>query len=117
EVRLVRTAQEAEAVLQDLEHAFAIDAAAGARMRLEDQEYDVLLAGAGDAFLDAEAFGEIQKLDRGLALELVQIDQRAIAAAVLGLVVFLVVVLEVLLVAAATTTTTAAAVTAATIAS
>ncbi len=85
-------------------------------MRLQDQEDDVLLACAGDAFLDAEALGEIQKIDGGLALELVQIDQRTIAAAVLRLVVFLVVVLEILLVAAATTTTTAAAVATTTVA-
>src|SRR5699024_1744417 len=86
EIRLVRAAQEAEAVLQDLEHAFAVDAAAGSRVRLQDQEHDVLFARAGDAFLNAEAFGEREQLDRALALEFVEIDQRTVAAAVLRLV-------------------------------
>jgi len=62
EVRLVRTAQEAEAILQDFQNAFAVDAAAGACMRLQDQEDDVLLARAGDAFLDAERVGECEEV-------------------------------------------------------
>ncbi len=47
EIRAVGGAQEAEAVLQDLQHAVAVDVLAAARMRLEDREDDVLLARAG----------------------------------------------------------------------
>ncbi len=93
EIRLVRTAQEAEAVLQDFQHAFGVNAAAGARVRLQDQEDDVLLARAGDAFLDAEFVGELQQFGRGLALEFVEIDERTVAAAVAGIVGILIGVL------------------------
>ena len=80
-IRLLRTAQEAEAVLQDLEHAFAVDAAAGAGVCLEDQEDDVLLARTGDAFLDAEVLGQRHQRRWRLALEFVQVDQRCRCAA------------------------------------
>jgi len=52
-VRTVGRAQEAEAVLQDLEHAVTVDVLALARMRLQQAEDDVLLARAGHV-LDAE---------------------------------------------------------------
>src|SRR6185503_11388916 len=83
---------EAEAVLQDFEHAFAVDAAAGARMRLEDQEDDVLLARTRDAFLDAEIVGQRDQRGRRLALEFIQVDDDAAARAfarLVGLVVLL----------------------------
>src|SRR6202035_1762574 len=47
EIRAVGRAQEAEAVLQDLEYAVAVDVLAVPRVRLEDREDDVLLARAG----------------------------------------------------------------------
>ncbi len=49
-VRTVGRAQEAEAVLQDLEHAIAIDALAVAGVGLQDREDDVLLARTRDTF-------------------------------------------------------------------
>jgi hypothetical protein len=61
-------------------------------VRLEHEEDDVLLARARDAFLDAERFGQGEQVGGALALELVEIDQRTVAAAVLRLVVFLVAV-------------------------
>src|SRR5262249_35941071 len=57
EVRTVRGTQEAEAVLQDLEHTFAEDVLAVLRMRLQDREDDVLLARAGE-ILDSHPFAE-----------------------------------------------------------
>src|SRR5690606_10983670 len=108
----IESAQEAEAVLQDFQHAFAVDAAAGARVRLQHQEDDVLLARARDAFLDAEALGQREQVGGALALEFVEIDQRTVAAAVLRLVVLLVVIVRrtaALLVAAAAVAATIAA--------
>jgi hypothetical protein len=64
-------AQEAETVLQDLEHAVAVDGLAVARMRLEDREDDVLLARAGNA-LQAHRIGHLHQLVDGLGLELVE---------------------------------------------
>ena len=62
-------------------------------MGFQDQEDDVLLARAGDAFLDAEFVGELQQFVRRLALEFVEIDQRTVAAAVAGIVGILIGVL------------------------
>ena len=50
EVRAFGRAQEAEAVLQDLEHAVAVDVLAVPRVRLQDREDDVLLARASEVF-------------------------------------------------------------------
>src|SRR5690348_18016241 len=52
EVGLVGRTQEAEAVLQDFQHAFGPDAAAGFGVGAQDVEDHVLLAGARDAFLE-----------------------------------------------------------------
>jgi hypothetical protein len=87
-----------------------------ARVRLEHEEDDVLLARARDAFLDAEAFGEGEQVGRALALEVVEVDQRAGGEVLL--VVFLVVVVAVAIaalriVAAAVAVATVAAVAAA----
>jgi hypothetical protein len=54
EVGAVRRAQEAEAVLQDLQHAVAVDVLAALGVALEDREDDVLLARAGHV-LEADA--------------------------------------------------------------
>jgi len=101
-----------DTVLKNLEHAFTVDAAADACVRLQDEEDDVLLARSRDAFLDAERFGEREQIARGLSLELVEIDQRTVAAAVLRLVVFLVVRVVVLLEMLAMATAVAATATA-----
>ena len=77
QVGLVRTTQETEAVLQDFQYAFAVDAAACFRMRLQDIEDHVLLARARHAFLHAKRLGQGDQLIGILALEFVQIDQRA----------------------------------------
>src|SRR6187402_649413 len=120
QVGLVSRAQEAEAVLQDLEHAFRPDATAGTGVGLQDIEDDVLLALAGHALAHTERFGELEQLDGVLALELGQVDQAIVAAGVGVLVVVdgIAVVVVALLVVAATaalavarvaTTTTGAA--------
>ena len=61
QVGAVGRAQEAKAVLQDLEHAVAVDVLAVARVRLEDREDDVLLARAGEV-LEAHRLGELHQL-------------------------------------------------------
>ena len=64
----VGRAQEAEAVLQHLDHAGAGDVDLLGRKLLEDREHQLLLAhGAG--VLDADLFGEAQQLRRGFDLE------------------------------------------------
>ena len=68
EIGAVGGAQEAEAVLQDLQHAVAVDVLAAARMRLEDREDDVLLARTGQAFQphllrDLDQFGDRLELE------------------------------------------------------
>jgi hypothetical protein len=74
-------------------------------VRLEDVENDILLACAGDAFLDAERFRQGYQFVGVLALEFVEVDQRAV---VLARIVFLVVAWQstvgVILLAVATTT-------------
>src|SRR6185437_11689548 len=74
-VGLVVRAQEAEAVLQDFQHALGPDAAAGLGVRAQDVEDHVLLAGARDAFLDAEFLGHLQQLHRVLLFQLGEVDQ------------------------------------------
>src|SRR5690348_4494021 len=85
EVGLVVRAQEAEAVLQDFQYALGPDAAAGLGVGAQDVEDHVLLAGAGDAFLDAEFLGQFQQLHRILLFELGEVDQ-AFRIAGIGLV-------------------------------
>ncbi|KAJ0343683.1 hypothetical protein COL154_014070, partial [Colletotrichum chrysophilum] len=85
EVGLVGRAQEAEAVLQDFQHAFGPDAAAGLGVGAQDVEDHVLLAGARDAFLDAQFLGQLQQLHRVLLLELGEVDQ-ALGIAGIGFV-------------------------------
>src|ERR1700754_628733 len=87
QVGLVGRAQEAEAVLKDLEHALGPDTTAGAGMGLEDVEDHVLLALAGHTLAHAERFGELEQLDGVLALELGQVDQAIVAAGIGVLVV------------------------------
>ena len=71
-------AQEAEAVGQDFQHAVGGDALAVAGQDLEYREDDVLLAGAGDAFLDLQLLGDVQQAVRGHALEVTQrVDREA----------------------------------------
>ena len=65
-------AQEAEAVRQDFQHAVGGDAFAVAGQDLEQGEDDVLLAGAGDAFVDLQLFGEVEQLRRRHALEVAE---------------------------------------------
>ena len=79
EIGAVRGAQEAEAVLQDLEHAVAVDVLAVPRVRLEDREDDVLLAGAGEV-LEAHRLGELHELVNRLGLELREIHRSCATA-------------------------------------
>jgi hypothetical protein len=72
EIRAVRRAQEAEAVLQDLEHAFAEDVFAVLGVGFQDREDDVLLAGSSK-ILEAHRFGELYQRGRGPCLELGEI--------------------------------------------
>ncbi len=76
QVRAVGRAQEAEAVLQDLEHAVAVDVLAAAGMRLEDREDDVLLARAGDVLQVHRGREVHQRRDR-LGLQLGQVHRAA----------------------------------------
>src|SRR5690606_984495 len=69
-------AQKAEAVLQDLEHAVAVDVLALARMRLEYGEDDVLLARAGHV-LEAHGLGELDQVADRTGLELRQVHGAA----------------------------------------
>ena len=106
-------AQEAEAVRQDFQHAFADDVA-GAGQHAQQLEGDVLLARAGDALVDAEFLGHFHEFVRRLALQFAQRDRRqlrAVLALRLPVVVVVVVavatIIAVVAVAAATATTTA----------
>src|SRR5207302_900889 len=76
EIRAVGRAQEAETVLQDLEHAVAVDILAVPRVCLEDGENDVLFAGAGDA-LQTHRLGELDQFVNRPGLELRQIHRSA----------------------------------------
>jgi hypothetical protein len=68
-----RGTQEAEAVLQDLDHALADDLDVAGGELLEDREHQLLLAhGAG--VLDLELFREGRQLGRRLGLEVLQLD-------------------------------------------
>ena len=71
QVRRIGRTQEAEAVLQYFEHAFAVDVLAVARMRLQDREDDVLLARAGQA-LESHGLGHLDQFVYGLGFELVE---------------------------------------------
>ena len=75
-VGAVGRAQEAEAVLQDLEHAVAVDVLAVARVRLEDREDDVLLARAGEV-LQSHRLGQLHQLVDRLGLQLGEIHRAA----------------------------------------
>src|SRR6185312_8530552 len=76
EIGAVRGAQEAEAVLQDLEHPVAVDVLAVARVRLEDRENDVLLARAGQV-LQAHGLGELDELVDRFGFQLGEIHRAA----------------------------------------
>src|SRR5205807_882571 len=76
EVGTVGGAQEAEAVLQDLEHTVAVDVLAIAGVRLQDREDDVLLARAGQT-LQAHRFGLLDQLVDGPGLELGEVHRAA----------------------------------------
>ena len=69
QIRTVGRTQEAEAVLQNLEHAVAIDVLAVARVRLEDREDDVLLARASQV-LQPHGRAQLDQLRHRLLLEL-----------------------------------------------
>ncbi len=69
-------AKEAEAVREDFQHAVGGHALAVAGEHLQDREDHVLLAGAGDAFLDLQLVGHVQELRRGHPLEVAQRVQR-----------------------------------------
>ncbi len=72
QVRAVRGAQEAEAVLQDLQHAVAVDVLAVARMSLQDREDDVLLARTGHV-LQAHGLGKLHQVRNRPRLQLREI--------------------------------------------
>ena len=74
-IRLGR-AEEAEAVLQHLEHAVAIDRLVVLGERLQDREHHVLLAQRGRV-LDLQLLGEIQQFRRGLGFEFLEIYMEA----------------------------------------
>ncbi len=67
-------AQEAEAVLQDLEHAVAEDGGVVFRQLLEDGEHHVLPPQARGVF-DFQFFGVSEKLGRGFLLEFLEIHR------------------------------------------
>ena len=69
QIRAVGGAQEAEAVLQDLQHAIAVDVLAVTGVGLEDREDDVLLARAGHA-LQAHGLGKLDQISDRLGLQL-----------------------------------------------
>jgi hypothetical protein len=72
EIRAVGGAQEAEAVLQDLEHALAEDVFAVLRVRLENRKDDVLFAGPGEVF-EPHGLGELHERGGWPRLELGEI--------------------------------------------
>ena len=67
-----RRAQEAEAVLQDLDHAGAGDLDIALGQFLEDREQHVLLA-HGRCVLDLELLGEAQQIRRRFGLQILQL--------------------------------------------
>src|SRR5271155_4030074 len=83
EIARIRGPQEAKAVLQDLEHAVAVDVLALAGVRLEHAENDVLLARAPHV-LETHGLGELDEIADGTLLELGEIH-RAAAAREVGL--------------------------------
>ena len=74
EVGTIRGTQEAEAVLQDLEHAFAEDALAVLGVRFQDREDDVLFARAGE-ILDAHRLAELHERRDRARLQLGEIHR------------------------------------------
>src|ERR1039457_774492 len=76
QIEAVGRAQEAKAVLQDLEHAVAIDVLTIARVRLEDREDDVLLARAREV-LQTHRLGHLHEFVNRLGLQLGQIHRAA----------------------------------------
>ena len=67
----LRRAQEAEAVRQNLDHAFADNVGLARRELLEDAEHQLLLA-HGRGVLDLELFGKGDELRRSLGLEFLE---------------------------------------------
>src|SRR5690606_32087409 len=67
---------EAEAVLQNLEHALAENILAVLRVRLQDREDDVLLAGAGEV-LEPHGLAELDEVGHVACLELGEIHRVA----------------------------------------
>src|SRR4029077_8881704 len=67
-------AQEAEAVLQDLQHAVAVDRDVVLGELLQDREHHVLLAERRGT-LDLQLLGEAQQLRRCLALEFLEVHR------------------------------------------
>ena len=76
-VGAARRAQEAEAVLEDLQHPVAVYVLSSPGVALEDAEDDVLLARASHA-LDAQGLGQRQQLRRRLCLECGQVHGRGL---------------------------------------
>ncbi len=77
EIGAVGGAQEAEAVLEDLEHAVPEDVLAALRVALQDREDDVLLAGPGHV-LEAHRLREGDELSHRLVLQLGEIHDVAV---------------------------------------
>ena len=73
QVVVVGGAQKAEAVGQDLEHAFAVDEAVLLGLRAEDGEDQLLLAHVGGA-LDVEVLGDLRQLADLLFLERLEVE-------------------------------------------
>src|SRR5690606_33436284 len=72
EIRAVGGTQEAETVLQYLEHAVAVDVLAVLRVRLQDRENDVLLARTREIF-ESLRFAELDELGGGTCFQLCQV--------------------------------------------
>ena len=83
EIARIRGAQEAETVLQDLEHAVAVDVLTLAGMGLQDAEDDVLFARAAHV-LETHGLGQLHQVADGALLELGEVH-RAAAAREVGL--------------------------------
>src|ERR1700719_1522185 len=67
-----RRAQEAKAVRQNLDHAFADNVGFARRELLEDAKHQLLLT-HGRSVLDLELFGKGDELSRRLGLELLEL--------------------------------------------
>ena len=74
----LRAAQEAEAVGQDFQRAFAVDRLVVVGEVFQDREHHVLLA-QGRGVLDLEGFGEAQQVGRGFGLEFGKMHRRLVA--------------------------------------